>query len=121
MPGACKGPELMARVTYVQPDGSERTCTNFEGMAVMHLAIANLVDGIDALCGGVRQCATCHVFVDDAWSDRVGPPGPEEGEMLEALADFIEVKPTSRLSCQIHITEELDGLRVHIPEEQPGI
>lgn len=111
----------MARVTYVQPDGSERTCTNFEGMAVMHLAIGNLVDGIDALCGGVRQCATCHVYVDDSWAARVGPPGEDEAEMLGALADVIEVKPTSRLSCQIHITEDLDGLRVHIPKEQPGI
>ena len=60
----------MARVTYVQPDGSSRTCTNFEGMAVMHLAVGNLVDGIDALCGGVRQCGTCHVYVDDAWAAR---------------------------------------------------
>ncbi len=111
----------MARVTYVQPDGSEKTCTNFEGMAVMHLAIGNLIDGIDALCGGVRQCGTCHVYVDDEWAARVGPPGGDEAEMLEALADFIEVKPTSRLSCQIHITEELDGLKVHIPKEQPGI
>ena len=121
MPGACEGRELMARVTYIQPDGSERTCTNFEGMAVMHLAIGNLVDGIDALCGGVRQCATCHVYVDDGWSDRVGPPVGDEAEMLDALADSIEVRPTSRLSCQIHITEDLDGLRVHIPREQPGI
>lgn len=121
MPDAREGCELMARVTYVQPDGNEKTCTNFEGMAVMHLAIGNLVDGIDALCGGVRQCGTCHVYVDDEWTTRVGPPGDDEAEMLEALADFIEVKPTSRLSCQIHITEELDGLRVHIPKEQPGI
>ena len=73
------------------------------------------------LCGGVRQCGTCHVYVDDEWAAQVGPPGDDEAEMLEALADFIEVKPTSRLSCQIHITEELDGLRVHIPKEQPGI
>lgn len=111
----------MARVTYIQPDGSERTCTNFEGMAVMHLAVGNLVDGIDALCGGVRQCGTCHVYVDPAWAGRVGPPGEDEAIMLEALADNIEVKSTSRLSCQIHITEALDGLRVHVPANQPGI
>lgn len=111
----------MARVIYVQPDGSERTCTNFEGMAVMHLAVGNLVDGIDALCGGVRQCGTCHVYVDPDWADRVGPPGEDEAAMIEALADNVEVRPTSRLSCQIHITEELDGLRVHIPTDQPGI
>lgn len=111
----------MARVTYVQPDGSEKTCTNFEGMAVMHLAVGNLIDGIDALCGGVRQCGTCHVYVDLAWADRVGPPGEDEAAMIEALADAIEVRPTSRLSCQIHITEELDGLRVYVPTDQPGI
>lgn len=111
----------MARVTYVQPDGSEKTCTNFEGMAVMHLAVANLVDGIDALCGGVRQCGTCHVYVDPVWTDRVGPPGEDESVMIEALADNVEVRPTSRLSCQIHITEELDGLRVHVPTDQPGV
>lgn len=111
----------MARVTYVQPDGSSRTVTNFEGMAVMHLAVGNLVDGIDALCGGVMQCGTCHVYVDPAWTDRVGGPGAGEAEMLDALADSIEVRPTSRLSCQIHITEELDGLIVHVPPEQPGV
>ena len=111
----------MARVTYVQPDCSSRTCTNFEGMAVMHLAVGNLVDGIDALCGGVRQCGTCHVYVDDAWAARVGGPGEDEAAMLEALADKIEVRPTSRLSCQIHITEELDGLVVHVPADQPGV
>jgi len=66
----------MARVTYVQPDGGEKTCTNFEGMAVMHLAIGNLVDGIDALCGGVRQCATCHVYVDDDWAAQHAPTRP---------------------------------------------
>lgn len=111
----------MARVTYVQPDGSEQTFTNYEGLAVMHLAVANLVDGIDALCGGMRQCATCHVYVDPDWAERVGPPGPEEAEMLDALADAIDVRPTSRLSCQIPITEDLDGLRVFIPTDQPGI
>lgn len=111
----------MARVTYVQPDGSSRTCTNFEGMAVMHLAVGNLVDGIDALCGGVMQCGTCHVYVDPAWAGRVGGPGEGEAAMLEALADSIEVRPTSRLSCQIHITEDLDGLIVHVPSDQPGV
>jgi ferredoxin, 2Fe-2S len=111
----------MARVTYVQPDGDRRTVTNFEGMAVMHLAVGNLVDGIDALCGGVMQCGTCHVYVDPGWTDRAGGPSDGEAAMLEALADKVEVRPTSRLSCQIHITEELDGLIVHIPPAQPGV
>lgn len=111
----------MAKVTYVQPDGSARTCVNFEGMTVMHLAVGNLVDGIDALCGGVMQCGTCHCYVDPAWSARVGPPREGETAMLEALADHVEVRPTSRLSCQIHISEELDGLVVHVPAQQPGV
>ena len=64
----------MAKVTYFQPDGTARTCVNFEGMTVMHLAVGNLVDGIDALCGGVRQCGTCHCYIAPEWWDRVGPP-----------------------------------------------
>ncbi|TCJ37001.1 2Fe-2S iron-sulfur cluster-binding protein [Parafrankia sp. BMG5.11] len=110
----------MAAVTYVQPDGTARTCVNFEGMTVMHLAVGNFVDGIDALCGGVRQCGTCHVYLDPAWTDRVGPPSADERDMLEAL-DGVEVRATSRLACQIHLSEQLDGLVVEIPQSQPGV
>jgi ferredoxin, 2Fe-2S len=111
----------MAKVTYVQPDGTSRTCVNFEGMTVMHLAVGNLVDGIDALCGGVMQCGTCHCYIDDAWADRVGGPGDDEAAMLEALEGSVAVKPTSRLTCQIQLGEELDGLVVHVPSDQPGV
>lgn len=110
----------MAKVTYVQPDGSARTCVNFEGMTVMHLAIGNLVEGIDALCGGMRQCGTCHVWIAPEWSETVGPPGDDEAAMLEVL-EGVEVKPTSRLSCQIQLDEDLDGLVVEIPPDQPGV
>jgi ferredoxin, 2Fe-2S len=110
----------MAKVTYIQPDGTPRTCINFEGMTVMHLAVGNLVDGIDANCGGMMQCGTCHCYVADEWAERVGGPSDDEAAMLEAL-DGVEVKPTSRLSCQIHITEALDGLVVQVPVEQPGV
>lgn len=110
----------MAKITYIQPDGSERTCVNFEGMTVMHLAIGNLVDGIDANCGGMMQCGTCHVYIAPEWVDRVGPPSADEAAMLEAL-DGVEIRPTSRLSCQIQLGEELDGLVVEIPPDQPGI
>ena len=75
----------MAIVTYIQPDGTSRKCVNFEGMTVMHLAVGNLVDGIDALCGGVRQCGTCHCYIAEEWWDKVGPPGDDEAAMLEAL------------------------------------
>ncbi len=110
----------MAKVTYIQPDGTPRTCVNFEGMTVMHLAVGNLVDGIDALCGGVMQCGTCHCYIDEAWTAKVGLPSDDEAAMLDAL-DGVEVRATSRLSCQIQLGEELDGLVVHIPPEQPGI
>ena len=110
----------MAKVTYIQPDGSPRECLNFEGMTVMHLAIANLVDGIDALCGGVMQCGTCHLWIAEEWMEKVGPPSEGELAMLEAL-EGVEVKPTSRLSCQIQLSEELDGLVVEIPPDQPGV
>jgi 2Fe-2S ferredoxin len=110
----------MAKVTYIQPDGTARTCVNFEGMTVMHLAVGNMVDGIDALCGGVRQCGTCHCYIAPEWWDRVGPPGEDEAAMLEAL-EGVEVRATSRLSCQIQLGEELDGLVVEIPQDQPGV
>ncbi len=111
----------MAKITYIQPDATPRTCVNFEGMTVMHLAVGNLVDGIDALCGGMMQCGTCHVYLDPAWQGRVGPPSENEAAMLEALSDKIDVRPESRLSCQIHITEALDGLIVRVPSDQPGV
>ena len=110
----------MAKVTYIQPDGTARTCVNFEGMTVMHLAVGNLVDGIDALCGGVMQCGTCHCYIDDAWTERVGGPSDDEAVMLEAR-DGVEVRLNSRLSCQIHLSEALDGLVVHVPSDQHGV
>jgi ferredoxin, 2Fe-2S len=110
----------MAKVTYIQPDGTPRTCVNFEGMTVMHLAVGNLVDGIDALCGGVMQCGTCHCYISEEWTDRVGPPSDDEAAMLEALVG-VEVRPNSRLSCQIQLGEELDGLVIEVPKDQPGV
>lgn len=110
----------MATITFIQPDGTPRTCVNFEGMTLMQLAVGNLVDGIDALCGGMMQCATCHCWIDEAWIERTGRAGPDERAMLEAIAG-VEVRPTSRLSCQVQLGEELDGLVVHLPPDQPGL
>jgi len=110
----------MAKVTYIQPDGTSRTCVNFEGMTLMHLAVGNLVDGIDALCGGMMQCATCHCYIAPEWLDRVGAAPPDERAMLEAI-EGVEVRPNSRLSCQVQLGEELDGLLVEIAADQPGI
>jgi 2Fe-2S ferredoxin len=110
----------MAKVTYIQSDGTSRTCVNFEGMTLMHLAVGNLVDGIDALCGGMMQCATCHCYIDPDWIDRVGEAPEAERAMLEGI-NGVEVRTNSRLSCQVQLGEELDGLVVHIPADQPGI
>ncbi|MCL4166700.1 UNVERIFIED_CONTAM: hypothetical protein GTU68_054701 [Idotea baltica] len=81
----------------------------------MEAAIKNSIPGIDADCGGACACATCHVYVDEAFMDKVG--GQEE--MEQSMLDFAEnVKPTSRLSCQISVTDDLDGLKVTTPESQ---
>ncbi len=110
----------MARITFVQPDGTARTCVNFEGMTLMQLAVGNLVDGIDALCGGMQQCATCHCWIDPDWIARTGPASEDERAMIEAI-EGVEIRPTSRLSCQVQLSEALDGLIVHIPPDQPGV
>ena len=81
----------------------------------MENAVRNSVPGIEAECGGACACATCHVYVDDAWAEKVGSPQVMEEDMLDFAYD---VRPTSRLSCQIKVTPELDGLIVHVPERQ---
>ncbi|MFZ1101378.1 MAG: 2Fe-2S iron-sulfur cluster-binding protein [Hyphomicrobiaceae bacterium] len=105
----------MARITFVQPDGTEQTVEAQPGMTVMETAKINLIEGIEAECGGACACATCHVYVDAAWRERTGAPS----EMEEDMLDFaFEVRPESRLSCQIKVAEALDGLVVRIPEKQ---
>ncbi|MBA4784451.1 MULTISPECIES: 2Fe-2S iron-sulfur cluster-binding protein [Pseudorhizobium] len=105
----------MTKITIVAFDGTRFDLDAANGSTVMENAVRNSVPGIEAECGGACACATCHVYVDDAWSERVGPPSPMEEDML----DFAyEVKPTSRLSCQIKMTDALDGLVVNVPERQ---
>lgn len=106
----------MVKVTFVQADGTRMEVTGDEGDTVMHTAINSDVDGIVGECGGSMMCATCHCYVDDDWSDRTGGRRDGEDDMLECAAD--EVKQTSRLSCQIKLTPELDGLVIHLPSEQ---
>ena len=105
----------MPTITYVQPDGKRRAVTATLGDTVMNAAVANDVAGIVAECGGSCSCATCHVYVDEAWQDAAGPPSPMEEDMLDFA---VEVRESSRLSCQIEVTEALDGLVVHVPETQ---
>lgn len=105
----------MAKITYIQADGSEQTIEANTGSTVMETAIDNDVKGIIAECGGACSCATCHVYVDEAWLARVGQPDAMEDGMLDCV---LERRPGSRLSCQIKVTDDIDGLVVRIPEDQ---
>ena len=105
----------MVKVTFVEPDGSERTLDGDQGFSVMEVGVRNGVTGIHAECGGACACATCHVYVDPKWSAVVGAPGAMEQDMLEFAVDLRE---TSRLSCQIRLVAALDGLRVAVPQSQ---
>jgi 2Fe-2S ferredoxin len=105
----------MPKITYVEFSGKEHAIEVKTGLTVMEGAIKHNVPGIDADCGGACACATCHVYVDPAWTDKVGSPSAMEESML----DFAEnVEPNSRLSCQIKVTDALDGLVVRMPESQ---
>lgn len=106
----------MVKVTYVANDGTTTEVEARAGDSVMQTAVSNDVDGIIGECGGSMMCATCHCYVDDAWTEAVGGRGEGEDELLDCAAS--EVKPTSRLSCQIKLSAELDGLVVHLPEAQ---
>jgi ferredoxin, 2Fe-2S len=105
----------MARITYIAPDGSQFDVDAENGSTVMENAIRNGVPGIEAECGGACACATCHVYVDEKWTDTVGGPEAMEEDMLDFAYDL---RPTSRLSCQIRVRDELDGLVVRVPERQ---
>jgi len=105
----------MARISFIAPDGTRYDVDAENGSTVMENAIRNGVPGIEAECGGACACATCHVYVDDAWSEKAGRPEAMEEDMLDFAYD---VRPTSRLSCQIRVSDELDGLVVQVPERQ---
>ena len=105
----------MPKIIYHAFDGTRFDVDAASGSTVMENAVRNDVPGIEAECGGACACATCHVYVDEAWVERVGKPEAMEEDML----DFAyEVQPNSRLSCQIRVTPELDGLKVKVPDQQ---
>ena len=105
----------MPKITYIEHDGTEHTVEVKKGLSVMEGAIRNNVPGIDADCGGACACATCHVYVDENFAAETGRPSAMEESML----DFAEeVEPNSRLSCQIRVSDALDGLVVRLPENQ---
>ena len=105
----------MPVVTYIEFGGMEHRVEVPEGYSVMEGATKNDIPGIEADCGGAGACATCHVYVDDAWGEQAGKPSEDELEMLECAND---VTDASRLSCQIVIRASLDGLIVRLPESQ---
>jgi 2Fe-2S ferredoxin len=105
----------MPKITYIAHGGETFEVTAEVGSTVMENGIRAMVPGIEAECGGACACATCHVYVDDAFAEIVGGPSPMEEDMLDFAYD---VRPTSRLSCQIKVSEALDGLVVRVPERQ---
>jgi len=105
----------MVKITFIDVEGTARTVEAEVGATVMEAAIKHGVPGIEAECGGACACSTCHVYIDDAWREKVGEPSPMEEDML----DFAyEVKANSRLSCQIKVREDFDGLTVRTPARQ---
>ncbi len=106
----------MPKVTFIHPDGRSQTVDAETGASAMITALTQGVDGILAECGGNAVCATCHVYVDEAWLGRLAPVADDEDALLDGTAT--ERLPNSRLSCQIKITPELDGLVLRLPEKQ---
>ena len=105
----------MAKITYIEHDGTEHAIDVKNGLSVMEGAVKNNIPGIDADCGGACACATCHVYVKDEWLEKTGV----RSAMEESMLDFAEnVQLNSRLSCQIRVSDDLDGLIVRLPENQ---
>ena len=105
----------MAKITYNTHDGKTHTIDVQNGLTVMEGAVQNDITGIDADCGGGMACATCHVYVDDNWVNKLTPKEDGEEDMLDMA---FEPKQNSRLSCQLIVSDELDGLVVNIPSKQ---
>jgi ferredoxin, 2Fe-2S len=106
----------MPKITYVHPNGARQVLEVPVGTSVMRAAILNGVDGIVAECGGEMMCATCHVYVEETQLGQTPKQADDEKAMLEFTAS--ERRPNSRLSCQLVVTPELDGLVVYLPETQ---
>ncbi|MCO5092501.1 2Fe-2S iron-sulfur cluster-binding protein [Bosea sp. (in: a-proteobacteria)] len=105
----------MPKINFIDVHGETRTVEVEVGATVMEAAIRNAIPGVEAECGGACACATCHVYVDEAWIDAVGQAQPMEEDMLDFAFD---IRPTSRLSCQIRMRDDLDGLVVRTPARQ---
>ena len=105
----------MVKISYIENNGTSHTVDVAEGLTVMEGAVQNNIPGIDADCGGGMACATCHVYVKDEWFDKINKKSEGEDDMIDQA---YEPKKSSRLSCQIQVSPEIDGLEVHLPEKQ---
>lgn len=105
----------MPKIIFIEHNGTRREIEGSEGQSLMEAAIANLVPGIDADCGGACACATCQVRVDEPWLSRLAPRAADEQAMLGAVSD---PEPGARLSCQIKCRADLSGIEVHTPASQ---
>ena len=105
----------MAKITYIENNGKSHTVEVAEGLTVMEGAVQNNIPGIDADCGGGMACATCHVYVKDEWFDKINKKSEGEDDMIDQA---YEPKKNSRLSFQIQVSSEIDGLEVHLPVKQ---
>ena len=105
----------MTKITYIENNGKEHTVDVQNGLTVMEGAIQNDIPGIDADCGGSMACATCHVYVKDDWYDKLDEKSEGEDDMIDQAYD---PKKNSRLSCQITVSDKIEGLIVHLPEKQ---
>ena len=104
----------MVKINFIEFDGTEHSVEADDGNTVMECAIKNSVPGIDADCGGACACATCHVYIGNQWINKINPKDDDEESMLDQAFD---VKESSRLSCQISLSEELDGLEIELAPE----
>ena len=106
----------MITIRFIQPDGAVQTLEAEPGQSLMKAAVESNLPGIEADCGGSLTCATCHVMIDAPWSDLLPPPVPDELDMLDFASS--PVVPQSRLSCQVRLTPDLDGMEVRLPTSQ---
>ena len=105
----------MTKITYIEHNGTEHIIDVQNGLTVMEGAIQNDIPGIDADCGGSMACATCHVYVNDEWYNKIDEKTEGEDDMIDQA---YEPKKNSRLSCQITVSDKIEGLVVHLPEKQ---
>lgn len=105
----------MTKITFINANGDSHLVEAENGATIMEVALKNGISGIIGECGGACTCATCHVYIDKDWLEKAGEPSVCEEDMLDFASD---VRDESRLSCQIKVTDELDGIIVHIPERQ---